>query len=73
MSDRDLKLTCLTEMIPSCLMGLDVDIYNGDDTLSCLVRLDVDIYNRGDTLSCMVRLEVDSCNGRLYLVMSSET
>jgi hypothetical protein len=66
-------LTFITEMIPSCLVRLEVDIYNVDDTLSCLVRLDVNIYNRGDTLSCMVRLEVESYNGRLYLVMSSET
>ena len=49
-------LTFITEMIPSCLVRLDVDIYNGDDTLSCLVRLDVDIYNGDDTvMSCETR------------------
>jgi hypothetical protein len=33
------------EMKPSCLVRLDVDIHNGDDTLSCMVRMKVDSYN----------------------------
>jgi hypothetical protein len=47
----------------SCMVRLEIDIYNKGYTLSHMARLEVDIYNGGDTLSCLVRLELDIYNG----------